>query len=233
VRETEAFDTIILAGGDSARLGGADKPAITVGGTPMLVSVARAAHRARTGRLIVVGPRREGVVGEALAGLGASVVREEPPGGGPVPALRRGLAEAAAPWLVLLAADLPFLDPAQIIRLIAAAQSPRTADPGAAALTGTGAVFVDTGGRPQWLAGAWAALALRSALAAYEGSSLRGLLAPLRPVALDPPASALNPAPESASSTPGPWFDCDTAADLAAARRAWLASASADLKGES
>jgi molybdopterin-guanine dinucleotide biosynthesis protein A len=225
----EAFDTIVLAGGAGARLGGADKPALTVGGTPMLVTVARAAYRAGASRLIVVGPRREGVVGQALAGLGVSEVQEEPPGGGPVPALRRGLAQAAAPWLVLLAADLPFLDPAQIIRLLAAAQAPgatdpASADPGAAA----GAVFVDTGGRPQWLAGAWAAGALRSALAAYQGSSLRGLLAPLRPVPTDSDAPSLSATPPE----PGPWFDCDTAADLATARLAWLASASADLKGE-
>ena len=76
-------------------------------------------------------------------------------------------------------------------------------------------------------------LRLRSALTAYQGSSLRGLLAPLRPVAMDSDAPALSPAPpESASAEPGPWFDCDTAADLVAARRAWLASAYADLKGE-
>ena len=231
---TEAFDTIILAGGDGARLGGADKPALTVGGTPMLVSVARAAHLAGTSRVIVVGPQREGVVGQALAGLGASVVREEPPGGGPVPALRRGLAEAAAPWLVLLAADLPFLSPAQIIRLLEAAQAPAATGPGPGASPWTGAaVFVDTGGRPQWLAGAWAAGALRSALAAYQGRSLRGLLGPLRPVAADSDAAARSPAaPESVSPEPAPWFDCDTAADLAAARRAWQASASAELKGE-
>lgn len=171
-------------------------------------------------------------MGRALAGLGASVVREEPPGGGPVPALRRGLAEAAAPWLVLLAADLPFLDPAQIARLLAAAQAPALADPEAAVPAPTGAVCVDTEGRPQWLIGAWAAGALRSATAVYQGSSLRGLLAPLRPVAADPAAPALSPALPPASPEPGPWFDCDTAADLAAARRAWLARAAADLNGE-
>ena len=39
------------------------------------------------------------VVRPGLAGV--SFVREEPPGAGPVPALRRGLAEASAPWVAV------------------------------------------------------------------------------------------------------------------------------------
>src|SRR5690606_20903008 len=62
-------------------------------------------------RLIVVGPPR-GVL------PGAVVVREDPPGAGPVPALRAGLAEVRAPRLALLAADMPFLRPAHVALLL-------------------------------------------------------------------------------------------------------------------
>ncbi len=192
-------------------MGGADKPGMAVGGTPLLVTAAQAATDAGTSRLIVVGPPRPGVVHEALAALAAGrpgwlvCVCEEPAGGGPVAGLRRGLAEVSAPWLALLAADLPFFTGAHLTDLL-------TADPPEAA----GVVLTDADGRPQWLASCWRTSSLRPALAAYHGSSLHGLLAPLRPVLarLDRPGG---PTP--------PWLDCDTPDDLAAARRAWLANA--------
>ena len=40
---------------------------------------------------------------------GVRVVREQPPGGGPVAALRAGLAEVGTDVVAVLAADLPFL----------------------------------------------------------------------------------------------------------------------------
>jgi molybdopterin-guanine dinucleotide biosynthesis protein A len=193
---------IILAGGAAARLHGADKPALEVGGVPMLVSVARAAAAAGASRVIVVGPERGGRVASGLAEVAASIgggmvtVRETPPGGGPVPALRRGLAENRAPWVALLAADLPFLTGSWIAGLWSSAASAGR----------DGAVFTDAGGRPQWLAGCWRAAALTAALAGYRGQSLGGLLDTLRPVLL--PADEARP----------PWLDCDDPQALAAAR---------------
>jgi molybdopterin-guanine dinucleotide biosynthesis protein A len=193
-------------------MAGADKPGLTVGSTPMLVSVARAAASAGTRRLIIVGPQRTGIVQEALEALAAGMagglacVREEPPGGGPVAGLRRGLAEVTAPLMALLAADLPFLTDAVLTELLAGllAVGPTTA----------GVVLSDDAGRPQWLAGGWRADSLRAALASYRGSSLHGLLTPTGPALLRP---------GTAADAPPPWLDCDTPADLATARRAWLA----------
>ncbi|MEV4008057.1 hypothetical protein AB0K37_38240, partial [Actinomadura sp. NPDC049753] len=71
-----------------------------------------------------------------------------------------------------------------------------------------GAVLVDGDGREQWLAGCWRAGALRTALAAYDGASLRGLLGPLDPVPVALPPD-VRPA----------WYDCDTPEQLAAAER--------------
>ncbi|TDQ53327.1 molybdenum cofactor guanylyltransferase [Actinorugispora endophytica] len=177
----DGFDAVILAGGAARRLGGADKPGLDVGGRTLLERVAAAARGAAS--TIVVGPRRPVPA--------ARYVREDPPGAGPVPALRTGLAEVREPWFALLAADMPFLDAEAVEALRAAAAR------------GDGAVLADDRGHPQWTAGVWRAAAVRAALAGYPGSSLRGLLAPLEPVAV--------PLAEAA-------VDCDTPEALARAR---------------
>jgi molybdenum cofactor guanylyltransferase len=85
---------IILAGGRATRLGGADKPGLVVGGQTLLAAVAAAGTDAGARRAVVVGPDRPEIA-DARGGGAIRFVREEPPGSGPVPALRRGLAELA------------------------------------------------------------------------------------------------------------------------------------------
>ncbi|MEV4894434.1 NTP transferase domain-containing protein [Nonomuraea sp. NPDC055795] len=172
------YDAVILAGGAARRLGGVDKPGLSVGGRSLLEIVAAAVPDA--GRVIVVGPERPAPR--------ARYVLEEPRGGGPVPALRAGLDEVLAPWVALLAGDMPLLRAAHVTALYDAASG------------GRGAVLVDDGGREQWLAGVWRAGVLREALGGYDGRSLRGLLGPLEPVRVALPGR--------------PWFDCDTMDDL-------------------
>ncbi|MEU0572553.1 NTP transferase domain-containing protein, partial [Nonomuraea sp. NPDC005983] len=75
------YDAVVLAGGEARRLGGADKPGLTVGGRTIAERVVSAVPDAA--RVVVVGPER------ALPGV--VFTREDPPGGGPVPALRAGL----------------------------------------------------------------------------------------------------------------------------------------------
>ncbi|MDX6744401.1 molybdenum cofactor guanylyltransferase [Actinocorallia sp. A-T 12471] len=170
------YDAVILAGGAARRFGGKDKPGALVAGVPLIERVARAVEGAS--RTIVVGPVRPG--------LEAVFVHEHPPGSGPVPALRAGLQIVSAPRVVLLAADLPFL----------------TAPVVAGLLAHPNAVLVDSGGRDQWLTGAWQTDTLRTALETYGGGSLRGLLDPLAPVRV--------------AAVPH-WSDCDTPDDLARA----------------
>jgi molybdopterin-guanine dinucleotide biosynthesis protein A len=187
------FGIIILAGGAGRRLGGRDKPSLIVGDRTLIASVVTAGTEAGATQVIVVGPPRRGLGGVCF-------VREEPPGAGPVPALRRGLAEAAAPWTAVLAADLPFLRAAHLrVLLTAAAGRP-------------GAVLADDTGQPQWLAGCWATETLREAAAGYHGTTLRGLFGPLGPALVDPPPAA---------GEPPAWLDCDTPEALAEAR-GWL-----------
>ncbi|HEY3734226.1 MAG TPA: NTP transferase domain-containing protein [Streptosporangiaceae bacterium] len=196
----------MLAGGQGSRLGGGDKSALIVGRRPLAASVVRAAGAAGARQVIVVGPPR------AWLGPAVRVVREQPPGGGPVAALRRGLAEVSAAWVAVLAADLPFLTEAHLAALLAAGSGSSAAGGGSAAgERAAGAVLMDDSGRPQWLAGCWRAAALRAALGGYGGSSMRGLLGPMHPVLLP-----LMPR----GGEPPPWLDCDTPEDLRRAR-AW------------
>ena len=72
-----------------------------------------------------------------------------------------------------------------------------------------GALLLDDHRREQWLLGAWSADALRQAASTVDHrQSVRRLVAELdwAPVRLAP-------------SVPPPWWDCDTADDLAWARR--------------
>ena len=190
---------LLLAGGRARRLGGADKPAIAIAGRPMVTAVAAAAAGAGARQLVVVGPPRPGLAAD-LAAQGYAVAveftAEQPPGAGPVPALRAGLRLVAAPWLFLLAADLPFLRDSHLRMLLTAARGQRA----------SGAMLVDDLGRPQWLASCWRTADL-AVLAGYQGSSLGGVLGPLRPVEVTVP-------PDQAP----PWLDCDTPQDVAAAQ---------------
>lgn len=189
---SSSYDAVILAGGRARRLGGLDKPGLVVGTSTLLEHVLAAV--ADAGRLIVVGPARPGLMPRAL------VVQEDPPGGGPVAAVAAGLAHVTAPEVAVLAADLPFLTSAALARL-------------RAALGATVAMLVDGTGCDQPLCAVWRTAALRQALATV-GNPER---APMRKVVVagEP---AVRVAMPDGDAHPPPWFDCDTPADLAAAR---------------
>ena len=173
----------------------------------MLASVVSAAIGAGACLVVIVGPPRPELVAELLdggpqpagaAGVSIEFTSEQPPGAGPVPALRAGLDLITQPRLVLLAADLPFLRDSHVRALLAAGDGADSA----------GSMLVDGQGRPQWLASCWRTATLRSALGSYQGSSLGGLLGPLRPAEVTTSAVA---------GQPPPWLDLDTREDVAAA----------------
>jgi molybdopterin-guanine dinucleotide biosynthesis protein A len=177
----------VLAGGRAARLGGRPKPQLEVGGRTMLAAVLAAT--ADAAERIVVGPPQP-------VPDGVRLLREHPPGGGPVAALRAGLAEVGCDVVAVLAADLPFLTRDDVGTLQRGARDR------------AGAVYVDDGDRPQWLTGVWRTAALRTALAGYPGASLRGLMDPLDPARVRA-AERRRPA----------WYDCDTEDDVVQASR--------------
>lgn len=180
------FDAVVLAGGAARRLGGRDKPAVPVAGVSLLERVLTACRGA--GRVIVVGPPRE------LPGQ-VRQVRESPPGGGPLAALRAGLPVVDAPLVAVLAADLPFLTAVSVEGLLQAAAGH------------DGAMLVDGDGRDQVLCGVWSTAALRAGVARTGSARLRDAVAGLDVVRMQ------------SSQSPAPWLDCDTPADLEAAER--------------
>ncbi|WP_327724486.1 NTP transferase domain-containing protein [Streptomyces europaeiscabiei] len=190
---TEAFDAVVLAGGAARRLGGADKPAVRVGGRALLDRVLTAC--AGAGATVVVAEPRP----TARPVLWA---REEPQGGGPLAALGAGLRHTTAPYVVVLSADLPFLEEATVRRLLdALSQSAGPAD---------GVLVTDPDGRDQPLVAVYRAEVLRRELArlaaghdGLTGLPLRRLTATLRLTRITDPVAS---------------FDCDTWDDIAAAR---------------
>ncbi|HEY9373868.1 NTP transferase domain-containing protein, partial [Streptomyces sp.] len=190
---TTSYDAIVLAGGAATRLGGADKPGVSVGGRALLdrvLAVCRAA-----GRTVVVGDPRPTVRPVAWA-------REEPPGGGPLAAFDAGMRQVDSDVVLVLSADLPFLGETTVRRLVDALTGDGTTD---------AVLAVDADGRDQPLVAAYRTRSVRQLLAsvAEERGGLAGL--PLRlltqglrtaRIAADPLAS----------------FDCDTWEDIAAAR---------------
>ncbi|MFD0143487.1 MULTISPECIES: NTP transferase domain-containing protein [unclassified Streptomyces] len=190
---TIGYDAIVLAGGGAKRLGGADKPGVRVGGRALLDRVLAGCRGA--GRTVVVGGRRETVRPVVWA-------REDPPGGGPLAGLGAGVREVGADLVLVLSADLPFLDEDTGRRLLDALTDAPDAD---------AALLVDADGRDQPLVAAYRAAALRrevdlltTAHGTLSGLPLRLLTQGLRLVRV----------------TAGPLasFDCDTWEDIATAR---------------
>jgi molybdopterin-guanine dinucleotide biosynthesis protein A len=232
---TTSYDAVVLAGGAARRLGGADKPALPVGGRMLLDRVLAACAGAR--RTVVVGPRRP-------TGRPVRWTREEPAGGGPLPALAAGLAalhgddvrEAAGGGtaeqargagrdgggvVLVFAADLPFLTAATAAALVRALDGNDAEDedggsqadaPSRDVPSWEGVVLTDTGGRDQPLAAAYRAEPLRReiALLRTEHGQLTGL--PLRFLTGELRLRRI------ADPTGDASFDCDTWEDVAAAR---------------
>lgn len=171
-----ALRGLILAGGRSSRLGGRHKPAIEIGGVPIVARVIDAL-RGIGAETLVVGD---------VAGVpeGVPVVREDPPFGGPVAAIAAGLA-ALPPRdgiLLVLGGDMPFLAPGALRQL-------------ASASAGAVALALDPAGRDQPLCAAWEESVLRARLAAIgdpRDRALRVLLETLEDIVRIPlPADIL------------------------------------------
>ncbi|MFJ6832604.1 DUF6457 domain-containing protein [Streptomyces sp. NPDC091209] len=206
------YDAVVLAGGAARRLGGADKPGVRVGGRALLDRVLAACAGA-TRTVVVAEPRS--------TARPVEWAREDPPGGGPVAALDAGLRHTTASRVVVLSADLPFLEEGTVRRLLDTLRADGTQrtqpasaegrpDPDGLGTHPDGVLLTDPDGRDQPLVAVYRAQALRRELAVLAAAhgGLGGL--PLRRLvaALD-----LTRVPDPVAS-----FDCDTWDDIAAAR---------------
>ncbi|HET7399175.1 MAG TPA: NTP transferase domain-containing protein [Intrasporangium sp.] len=172
---------IVLTGGGSTRMG-SHKPALPVGGRPIIERVLGAVESLPT---VVVGL-------PYAVPPGVPVVREDPPGSGPVAGIAAGLAGLDAlvdagsvgdlRLVAVLAGDLPFLTAAALADLAAALEPGRDADRADAPEVSLAA---GPDGAPNWLCAVWRVPALRRRLAALgdpSGTSVRRLTSEVRTV---------------------------------------------------
>lgn len=160
---------IVLAGGRSRRLDGVTKALLLYRGETLLqhalAAVPAACHR------VVVGPP------ELPVAAVASLVREDPPFGGPVAGINAGAAELArlgcsAEWVLITACDHPYAESAAATLL----STPPPADVDLIAPT-------DATGHRQTLFALYRRSALTAALGRLDGGqncSVRRLVEPLR-----------------------------------------------------
>jgi len=184
---------VVLAGGGSRRMG-REKAALLLGGEPLL---RRAVGRLRLAlaEVIVVGA-------PALAPLvpDTRIVPDGWPGRGPLGALATALGATDAPWVVLVACDMPFIQPALIREIARRAQASQAVD--VVAPRGTREI------EPLHAAYSRACLPLALERLAGDDASLRGLLAESRVAEVSPDESRLfDPAGRSAfnANTPEEW----------------------------
>ena len=113
---------VVLAAGAARRMRGRDKLLEPVAGRPMLRAVAEAALASRARPVAVVLPPDAPARAEAIAGLAVETVIAADCAEGMAASLRAGLAavEARADAVLVLLADMPEVDAADIDRLIAA-----------------------------------------------------------------------------------------------------------------
>lgn len=153
-REMTSLGAIILSGGRATRLQGIDKTALVLGGARLVDRVLAAVRAAGAASVVVVGAGDPALTG-------TTVVREDPPFGGPAAAIiaaLRAIDHATDPeWMLVLAADLARPD-AAVARIVADLDLlPSDTD---------GICLADSTSRPQWLTGAYRTAALRRAAAA-------------------------------------------------------------------
>jgi len=178
---------ILLAGGRATRMDGAPKPLLMTDGRTLLARVAEAAMAIGCDPIIVVGP-------DDAALPDATLVREDPPYGGPAAAIVAALALLDSSWTLVLAADLARPGDA-VAELLAASPGP------------DGVVLTDPDGREQWLAASYRTAALReraTARADWHDASVRRLVGDL--------AVTLVPAPAATVADIDTWEDFEAIA---------------------
>jgi molybdopterin-guanine dinucleotide biosynthesis protein A len=156
------FDAVILAGGHSTRLGGADKALVSFDGITLLERAVAAAEEAQWA--IAVGPQRN-----LALPVPVTWVQEYPPGRGPAAALAAGLAVGDSELVLALAVDHPLITREHVRELVRS-------------VSGDGAVAVDDYARRQPLVAVYRRTALEAAMASLpdtQDASLRAVTARL------------------------------------------------------
>ena len=187
----EGCTAIVMAGGDSSRMG-TDKASLLLDGQTLLQSVMATMQQLFPQVIVSVRQPR--------AGIDLPQVCDEQPNGGPLAGLVASLGKIETPWAFMVACDMPFVVP-EVVELLAKYRLQHEA------------VVPVVHGHPQPLAAFYAASCLgplRASLAAQQ-KSLRNVLKQLDVRYVDE-AEMLEADPLLRS-----FFDLDTPQDVAAA----------------
>jgi len=187
----EGCTAIVMAGGDSSRMG-TDKASLLLDGQTLLQSVMATMQQLFPQVIVSVRQPR--------AGIDLPQVCDEQPNGGPLAGLAASLGKITTPWAFMVACDMPFVVP-EVVELLAKYRLQHQA------------VVPVVHGHPQPLAAFYAASCLgplRASLAVQQ-KSLRNVLKQLDVRYVDE-AEMLEADPLLRS-----FFDLDTPQDVAAA----------------
>ncbi len=104
---SQSVSALVLAGGESSRMG-TDKALLPWNGTPLLQRVCNTAVNCCSA-VFVLTPWPERY--QSLVAASVQLVQERDPHQGPLVALQQGFSFVSSPWILLLACDMPSLDP--------------------------------------------------------------------------------------------------------------------------
>lgn len=156
---------VVLAGGHSRRFGSADKALAAIDGEPMLV---RVVSRVSTivDQVVLSCRQSQRETFEALladAGLEITVVTDPEPDGGPLLGLCEAISHVKAPYIAVVACDMPGVDPDFLAELFAVAAGR------------DGAIPLDANGTPQPTQAVYRTAAVRENCSAQLAAGNRGL----------------------------------------------------------
>lgn len=116
-RRASRVSGVILAGGESRRLG-RNKALLRIGGQALIERVVEAIAPLTAEVIVVVASPEQAAALPLPAWV--RVASDRYPGCGSLGGIYTGLATSSEPWILVVACDMPFLNPALLRRLIAA-----------------------------------------------------------------------------------------------------------------
>jgi len=102
---------VIVAGGRSVRMGDTDKTVADVGGVPLVRRVADRLSAATDSLVVNCRTGQRDAIADALDGLDHTFAVDEVPDRGPVAGIEAGLGAVDTEYAMVVAADMPLLDP--------------------------------------------------------------------------------------------------------------------------
>jgi molybdopterin-guanine dinucleotide biosynthesis protein A len=109
---------VIVAGGQSIRMGEIEKTVMDIAGTPLIRRVADRLLGATDELVVNCRAEQRDTIADTLDGLDPAFAIDDVPGRGPVAGIRTGLEAAETEYAAVVAGDMPLLDTALIRYLL-------------------------------------------------------------------------------------------------------------------